>query len=60
MMSPVLIQWIDMHRAPVFPEELDLVFVICRKVPEDRVSGVLAYMQRLTVREGRVLGRYFE
>ncbi|KAF8904216.1 hypothetical protein CPB85DRAFT_1437989 [Mucidula mucida] len=31
MMSPVLIQWIDMHRSPVFPEELDLVFVICQK-----------------------------
>ncbi|KAF9025583.1 hypothetical protein BDZ89DRAFT_74795 [Hymenopellis radicata] len=46
IMVPVLMQWIDIHRTPSFPEELDLVFVVCWKVPEERVPGVLELMQR--------------
>ncbi|KAF9015786.1 hypothetical protein BDZ89DRAFT_1220289 [Hymenopellis radicata] len=46
IMVPVLMQWIDIHRTPSFPEELDLVFVVCWKVPEERVPRVLEFMQR--------------
>ncbi|KAF8994539.1 hypothetical protein BDZ89DRAFT_1179463, partial [Hymenopellis radicata] len=46
VMVPVLMQWIDIHRTPNFPEELDLVFVVCWKVPEERVPDVLEFMQR--------------